>query len=178
AWFPLGAIAVLTLARGYAPGALALLAAATALSFLAGYPQPTVYMLYTWGSLLIALLLGDRASLARWGEALGAFAGGVGLGVLAAGVQLMPALELVRNGVHVDLSPEAMASMTPALGILRSAVADGPFTWGVTALALGALAGLSRRHRTLGWWALAMTAITVVFALGRLTPLFELYRRL
>jgi hypothetical protein len=178
AWFPLGALAVLTLAYECAPGAVALLATVTALSFLAGYPQPTVYLLYTWGSLLIALLLGARATLARWAGALGAFAGGVALGVLAAGVQLVPALELVRNGVHVDLSPEAMALVTPALGVLRSAVADGPFAWGVTALALGALAGLSRRHRTLGWWALAMTAITVVFALGRLTPFFELYRRL
>ncbi len=178
AWLPLGGLAVLTLAREPTPGAIALLAATTALSFLAGYPQPTVYMLYTWGSLLVALLLGAGAARARWARALGAFAAAVGLGVLAAGVQVAPALELVRNGVHVDLSREAMAPVTPAVVILRTAVADGPFAWGVTALALGAAACLTRRHRTLGWWAVAMTAITVVFALGPHTPVFELYRRL
>jgi hypothetical protein len=177
-WLPLGALAVLGLARAVTPGAVALLAASTALSFLAGYPQPTVYLLYTWGSLLVALLLGERAAPARWVASLSAFAAGIAIGVLGAGVQLAPALELVRNGVHADLSPEAMAPMSPALGVLRSAVAGGPFSWGVLALALGAAAGLSRRHRTLGVWALAMTLITVVFALGRLTPLFELYRSL
>src|SRR5262245_27610156 len=71
-----------------------------------------------------------------------------------------------------------MASVRPAVGVLRSMVADGPFAWGVVALALAAVAGGSRRHRTLGWWALVMTAVTVVFALGTLTPFFALYRRL
>ncbi len=178
AWLPLGGLAVLTLARECTPGAVALLAAATALSFLAGYPQPTVYMLYTWGSLLVALLLGARATPARWAGALGASAAAVGLGVLAAGMQMAPALELVRNGLHVDLSPEAMVPLSPAPFIVHTAVADGVFAWGVTALALGAAACLTRRHRTLGWWAVAMTAITVVFALGPQTRLFELYRRL
>ena len=177
-WFPLGAIAVLGLAREFMPGAVALLAASTALSFLAGYPQPTVYFLYTWGSLLIASLLGSHAGLTRWVASLSAFAGGVGLGVLGAGIQLVPALDLVRNGVHTGLSPEAMAPFSPAVGVLRSAVAGGPFSWGVAALVLGVLACFSRRHRTLGWWAVAMTVTTVVFALGRLTPFFEVYRHL
>jgi hypothetical protein len=62
-WLPVGAIAIVDLVRAPGGRSIALLAAATGLSFLAGYPQPTVYVVYTWGSLFLALLIpGGRRS--------------------------------------------------------------------------------------------------------------------
>ena len=178
AWLPVGALAVLELAHGRIAWGAALLATATAASFLAGYPQPTSYMLYVWASLVVAASVAPGRR--RWRTA-GGFAGAVAIGAMAAGIQLLPALELVRDGAHRQLSPEAMSpfGLSPAAVLLAtSMIAGSNFAWGVTALALGATALAARRHRALAWWALVMTALTVLVALGDRTPLFQLYRAL
>jgi hypothetical protein len=181
AWLPLGALGVWELAGERPAGGMALLATATAMSFLAGYPQPTAYMLYTWATLVVAALIAARAVPARSVATAARFAGAVGTGTLAAGVQLLPALELVRDGAHRAISTEAMSpfGLSPAAAILASsAIAGSAFSWGVTALGLAAIAVLNRRARTLAVWALVMTAATMVLSLGDTTPLGRVYRAL
>ena len=177
-WLPLGMLAVLELVRAPGPGWIAILGGATALSFLAGYPQPTVYILYLWATLLAALLVGTRAGAGQWLSRGGAFGAALGLGALAAAAQLAPALELVGVSGHRELAPEAMFpfGVSPARFILTlGAIGGEPFAEGVTALALGAVALLTRRHRTLAWWAITLCALTATFALGAQTPLFRFY---
>lgn len=177
AWLPVGALAVWWLADGALRRGAALLATAAAMSFLAGYPQPTTYMLVAWGTLAVAAAV--TTGTPRWPLVFGACVGALGLGAAAAGAQLVPGLELVWDGAHGNLSPEAMApyGLSPAAEILtRSAIAGSAFSWGVTALALALTAAVAEQRRALAWWAIGMTGLTIVFALGDRTPLFPLYR--
>jgi hypothetical protein len=182
AWLPLGALAVLELTRRPALGPVVLIAVATALSFLAGYPQPSTYMLVAWGTLVVALLVGARARPAAWLRAGVLFAAAVTLGTVAAAAQLAPGLELLRHSGHRDLTPEAMAPygpLSPAVGILTTASITGsPFAFGVTALALVAVAPFTRRQRTLAWWTLGLAIFGAIVALGPVTPLFRVYQAL
>jgi hypothetical protein len=181
AWLPLGALAVWWLAERRTAAGMALLATSAAMSSLAGYPQPTVYMVYTWTTLVVTSLVATRAAASRWIATGAAFVGALTLGALAAGVQLLPALELLRDGTHRAISPEAMSpfGISPAAAILASsAIAGSAFSWGVTALALATTALLHPRARALAGWALVMTTVTVVFALGDQTPLVHVYRAL
>ncbi len=180
-WIPVGAIAVLALARGAGAGAVAMLAASTGLSFLGGYPQPTIYAFYTWGTLLLVLLLQDGAPLRRWLTSGALFAGGVTLGALAAAAQLAPTYELVQSGRHLALPVEVLSpfgTLSPAMLILGGALAGGPFTYGVTALALAATALLTPRRRAIALWAVGMSVLTALLALGPNGPIFWLYQRL
>src|SRR6185436_3118562 len=63
AWLPLGCVAVLDLVQAHEHGHMrsavragAVLALAAGMSCLAGYPQSTVFLLYAWTSLFVALL--------------------------------------------------------------------------------------------------------------------------
>jgi hypothetical protein len=170
AWMPLGAVAVLDLGTPRIRRGAALLAIATAMSLLAGYPQPTTYMLGVWASLLVV------ARPSPTGVA--AFAGALALGALAAGVQLAPAIELLHDGAHRALTPEAMApfGISPAEILLATqSLAGGVFAWGAAALALG-VAATAARPRRLAWWALAVALGSALLAMGDRTPLFALYR--
>jgi hypothetical protein len=179
AWLPLGALGVWWLAEGHTPAGMALLATSAAMSLLAGYPQPTTYMLYVWASLLVAALIANPAP--RWAVGGAAFAGALVIGACAAAAQLLPAVELVSDGAHRNISPEAMSpfGISPAAAILASSVIAGSaFSWGITALTLAAAAPLHRRARALAVWALVMTAVTVLFSMGDRTPLVHVYRAL
>jgi hypothetical protein len=177
---PVGALGVWLLGGGTPLAGAALLAAATALSLLAGYPQPTAYMLCGWAALLPAALVAQDVPPRRWPARAAACLAAVALGGAAAGIQLAPALELFVDGAHRDLSPEAMApfgAVSPALFTLAyGAIAGGWFAWGAPALALAAAAPMGRRHRALAWWAAVVTVLTVVVSLGNRTPFFDLYR--
>jgi hypothetical protein len=182
AWLPVGAYAVLGLARGPTLGSATLLAVATALSLLAGYPQPTVYMVYAWGTLVVTVLAATRATPGRWVSSGLAFCGALAIGGLAAAIQLVPTVELVREGVHGSLSVEAMSpfgAVSPAWHILTSGtIAGGPFACGVAALALVAAAPFTRRSRALAGWAIGLGMLTATLALGPHGPLYGLYRML
>jgi hypothetical protein len=185
AWLPVGAIACIELVRRPRRGAVALLAVATGMSLLAGYPQPTVYAVYTWATLWVALVLDarpDRRTLVR--SAVG-FSAAVALGALLAGVQLLPAVELTRLATRApqELEERAMfpisATFTPALIPLRfGAIVGMPSSWGVAALALVPAALFAARRRAIAWWAVALAAVTALVAIGDLTPLYAVYRRL
>ena len=53
AWLPLGCLAISDLAAGRRCRGASVLALATGMSWLAGYPQTTVYVVYTWASLVL-----------------------------------------------------------------------------------------------------------------------------
>ena len=94
-WLPLAALGVLELANGSRLRGSALVATSVAASYLAGYPQPTTYMVYVLPTLLGAALFGEHATLRRWIVSVGLLGIAIGLGALAAAIQLLPALELV-----------------------------------------------------------------------------------
>src|SRR5262249_29763949 len=133
-WLPLAALGTLDLARGDGLRGATLVAAAVGTSLLAGYPQVTVYTVYLLPTLLGAALLAERAPARRWIADGAALAAALALAVCAAAVQLLPSLELVGEGTHRHLSPQAMAlALSPAAAFLASsAIAGGPFSFGVT----------------------------------------------
>jgi hypothetical protein len=145
AWLPLGALGVWWLAEGRTAAGMALLATSAAMSFLAGYPQPTTYMLYVWATLVVAALVAVRAPGSRWLATGAAFAGALALGGLAAGIQLAPTLELVADGAHREISTEAMSpfGISPRGDPRRRAIAGSAFSWGVTALGLATVASFT-----------------------------------
>jgi hypothetical protein len=179
-WLPLALLGVLDVAeRRFRRGA-AIVATAVGMSWLAGYPQPTTYMIYTLPTLLATVLLADRAAVRRWAACLAVLGGAVALGTLAAAIQFFPAAELVRESVHRDLSPGARGTfLLPGAAILvYYAIAGASFSWGATPLALAAIAPFNARRRALAWWAVGMSILTVLVALGDRTPIFHLYRAL
>jgi hypothetical protein len=182
AWLPVGAVAIVDLARTPSRRAMALLAVATAASFLAGYPQPTVYVVYAWASLLLALLIAERPTARGAGIRVAAFGGALALGSAVAAIQILPALELIGVGVRAaggldDKTMFPVSSMlTPAHAMIgRLSIAGSPFAFGVIVLALAPAAVLARGRRVVGWWAILLTLLAAAFSLGRYTPLFDLY---
>jgi len=181
-WLPVGAVALVGLARGRGRRSMALLAAATAMSFLAGYPQPTVYIVYAWGTLFVALLIHERPTVRDVAARSAGFAAALTLGAMVAAVQLLPALELMTSGTRAaeGLTDRTMFPVapwvTPATSVLwRQTIAGTPYALGVMALALVPAAMLAPGRHVIGWWALGVTALSAAWALGRLTPLFDVY---
>ena len=182
AWLPLGCLAISDLAAGRRCRGASLLALATGMSWLAGYPQTTIYVVYTWASLVLAMLIGERSTV-RQKVALGAaFAGAIALGGVVAAVQLVPGLEHALVGVRgtSGLDVQRMgAAISPAGGMLfQGAIAGSPFAYGVAALATGCAAILHRRARVAAVWAIVLAVVSAAFSLGTRTPLFALYQRL
>jgi len=148
------------------------------LALLPGYPQ-TVLFAYQ----LIALrVLWEFATarVARPARVLGALAVGLGLPVLLAAVQILPAVEVARLSARP--SALSLAEMSP-LGFLgwkafrmqlglRSAV-QTPFILVPCLVAAAALVGGSRRRIAL-FYLLAGT-VYLLLAFGPNTPLFALY---
>jgi hypothetical protein len=187
AWLPLGALATLRLVDGDRRRGVALLALATGASFLAGYPQHTIYLLYGWATLLPALLLGARLPARQWPVAGAAFAAAVLLGVLLASVQLFPAAELARLGTRTmrALTPTQMLSLGAAgmanfgAGFMSGeAIAGSHLSFGVVGLSVLSTAFLRPGPSVLAVWALLLGALTAVLATGPLTRLFSLYTAL
>jgi hypothetical protein len=185
AWLPLGCIAVLDLASGVERGrarealrAGALLALAVAASCLAGYPQVTVLLGYAWGALLLAQLFAARAPLAGWLASSAVFGGALALGALVSLVQLLPSFELSRAATRTteQMSVAMMYPMgNPTLAILAGAISGARRSFGVVGLSLLPAALLARPNRPLALWALALGALAFGFALGPITPVFDLY---
>jgi hypothetical protein len=101
-WLPLGLYAIERYLASRRRAYLLVLAAAVALSFLAGFPQTAVINAYAWALYAVggaaALARRDGAAPAVRGAGLLALFGF--LGVAAAGVQIVPTLELAREAGH------------------------------------------------------------------------------
>ncbi len=188
AWLFAGAAAVWALARHPRPLSILLVAACSAASILAGYVQYTTYSILAWAGLLGAFLLAERASRAAWLRAGGGFAVAGGLGALIAAAQLLPAHELAGQATR-GLGPLARAevySFGPPGSTIRAAlerlfVIDGgdlALSVGVVSLLLVPLGIVLPGRRRLAIAAVAIGLAALLVALGPLTPLFELQRRL
>lgn len=187
AWLPVGCLGILDVARGGGARPALVLAIAAAASWLCGYPQPTVFVIYAWASLLPALLLGDRAGRARWLAAVGAFAGALVLGTCVAGIQLLPGFELTLAGTRSgqQLNPNTMFPLggyilgNPGLLVLRhEGIVGSQHSFGILALSLAPAALTGRRQRTLALWALVLGLLSLAFTLGPVTPLWDLLVKL
>jgi hypothetical protein len=177
AWLPLGCLAVLRLSHERSARAAGLLAVTTAASWLAGGLQATVYLFYAWAALLVALLAGDRSPARQRLASAMLFAAALGLGSLAAAVQLAPSLEMAGEGTRAGRLDEShlYPFPNPGFGLLHLAVAGHQVSFGIVGLSLVPAALLATRHRLLGWWAAGLGSAALVLALGPVTPLFEAY---
>jgi hypothetical protein len=181
AWLPFGGLAVLALTDGRpARGAIGL-ALASAMSWLAGSPQATVFSCYAWAALLVARLAVARPPAAAWARAIGGFVGGLAGGVLLGAVALLPALELAAQGVRrpSTLGTDLMFPIgaPPPHRVWSLWLGTGSRTLLLAALGLAPLAFLARSP-ALALWGAGVAGLAALFALGPATPLFDLYRAL
>lgn len=191
AWIAVGFIGVLAAARGRPIHGASWIALAAGMSLLAGFPQSSVYSAYAWGVGAIGLGLAAQPGWRRPALASAAVFGGVGLGALIAMVVLLPALDLsaigsrTRGVLSIELMLpygrvgfETLAEAWRFISVSRPAAPDllGPF--GVVGLALAALGLWPGPSRRVGIVMLCIAALSLAFALGPATPLFDVLIRL
>lgn len=184
AWLPVGALGVVAIASGRLAGGVAMLGGALGLSFLAGYPQPTVYCLYAWATLLAALVARRPRA---WVGAGAAFVAAVAAGALLAAAQLLPTQELSALGLRqtrglevgqmYPLGAPTLVSRQLWSTFVGSGLGGDLASFGVAGAALVVLAPLARA-RTVAWWALVLGTCTLLFGLGETTPFFRAALRL
>ncbi|MCH2187673.1 YfhO family protein [Myxococcota bacterium] len=190
AWLALGLWAVFEVAQGRRDLGIILLALATGMSLLAGFPQLTVYSAYAWGFMLLALIVQARTSLRKWPPALLGGLAGIALGCLLAAVQIFPALELVAIGGR-ERGVLSLSMMFPfgfvegdlfrAFTFAHLSRPSMPGVWldfGIVGLLLLPIAFLRKPYRGLALGFLALGTLSLAFALGPATPLFDLYLKL
>ncbi len=182
AWIGVGALGAIEVAERRHARAIATLGAATTLSLLAGYPQLTLYLVYTWGSLWLVWTLAHERSPAALLAGGGAFAAALAAGTFAAAAQLLPTVELFRAASRgpTALPTEAISPLgNSAADLLANAPVVGrPASFTVVLLVLAGVATVRGRHRTLGWWALGTVLLAALFSLGTTMPWFRFVQML
>jgi membrane protein YfhO len=177
AWLPLGCIAVYDLATAPGPRPAALAATALGMSWLAGGPQATVFLLYAWGTLFVVLVVasGRRSRL----PAVVGMTAAIVLGTLAGMAALLPARELAAEGVRATTTLEA--------GRMFPAGVGAPDVWSVVAIggragfpalawALAPLAALAHGRRAVAAWCAGTIATTALITTGPVHPwIFAVY---
>jgi hypothetical protein len=183
AWLPLGCLGVLLLTDGEVRRGIVVLALATGMTLLAGYPQHTVFLLYAWGTLLAFCLVASRTPR-RWLGWSAGFVAAIALGAALAAAQMLPTHELGAYSVR-QTGALSVQQMYPIVGPwlvlkqLRDASIGGhPLSFGIVGLALLTIAPFVRARRTVVWWALAFGAATLGYAAGPATRFFEIAYRL
>lgn len=185
AWLTPGAVAVSGLVHSRNLGWAGLLALSLGLSLLAGYPQYTVYACYTWGALLLLLLLDETPSQPRaWVTTCGWFGVAIATGALLASLQLLASFELTSESSR-SLEGRSFEAMFPAgwpensirhsIGWWVSTATDRRFPpFGLSVLFLFPFALFHPRRRlVLGLFALLLVVFGI--AIGPASPLFDLY---
>ena len=189
AWLAPGCLAVAVLAEGRGRAGAVGLGFVAAMSLLAGHPQTSAYCIYAWAALLPGLLLTRRAAPALWVKAGALFGAAIALGAAIAAVQLLPALELTRQGTRT-LEPLGLRNQLPygffqdpwkMLQLTLHGRHPGrvlPLWLGALGLAVLPAAFLVRRRRPVACVTLALGLLALAFALGPATPLFDVYQNL
>lgn len=183
AWLPLALWAARRLARRGDARSMAWLAAALALSVLAGHPQTYTFIFY-----LTAIFFGYCAWRERltWRRAGVGFVGGFGLAVLLSAVQLIPSFEFARLSTRGDLPYVVAGTGFPLSDIVQVIVPNAishfnPLYVGILPLALAAFAiGASTLRRRGGdkaaldvpFW-LAVAVLGVLISFGNNLALFD-----
>lgn len=176
AWLVPGCLGVLAACEGRRRAALLWLGLAMGMSSLAGHPQSTTYCVALWLGLLVGLLVERRAPLRHALGAAGSVAAGILLGIAIAAAQLLPALELAREGTR-SLGGLSLLHMFPLGAPTLESILPDAASIGFVALASLPCALLgARRGIALVW--IALGGLTLAFALGPATPLFAITQRL
>jgi hypothetical protein len=177
AWLPLALWAARRLARRGDARSLAWLAAALALSVLAGHPQTYTFIFY-----LTAIYFVYRAWCERltWRKASVGFVGGFGLAVLLSAVQLIPSFEFARLSTRGDLPYVVAGTGFPLSDIVQMIIPNAishfnPLYVGILPLVLTVFAiGMSTLRRTgdVPFW-LAVAVLGVLISFGSNFALFD-----
>ncbi len=178
-WLPLGCIAVIALCEGCGLRAGCLLAFSVAMTLLAGHVQVAGYLLWAWGTLLCAMLIGGRRARAGFVPILSQFGAALMLGAGIAAVQLLPSFELTLSGTREMGTVPVLQVLTMGTGGFRSladAISRSQFSSGIVALALVPAALLSGRYRALSLWAAGLGIATFALASVSSEAGVELYR--
>lgn len=178
-WLPLGCIAIIALCRGGGVRASCLLAFAVAMTLLAGHVQVSGYLLWAWGTLLCAMLIGGRCAAPKAAVVLTQFCVALVLGAGIAAVQLLPSFELTLGGTRDIGALPVSQVLTMGVGGFRSiadAISGSQFSSGVVALALVPAALSSGRYRALSLWAVGLGIATFALASISTEAGVELYR--
>jgi hypothetical protein len=178
-WLPLGCIAVIALCGGGGLRAGCLLAFAVAMTLLAGHVQVAGYLLWAWGTLLCAMLIGGRSSRAACIRILTQFGIALVLGAGIAAVQLFPSFELTLGGTReMGVLPvsQVLAMGTGGFRSIVDAISASQFSSGVVALALVPAALLSGRYRAFSLWAAGLGIAAFALASISSEAGVELYR--
>jgi hypothetical protein len=178
-WLPLGCIAVISLRDGSGLRAGCLLAFSVAMTLLAGHVQVAGYLLWAWGTLLLAMLLGRRSTEVRVAATLTRFGVALLVGAGIAAVQLLPSFELTLGGTREMGSLPVTQVLTMGAGGFRSiadAISLSQFSSGIVALALVPAALLSGRYRAFSLWAAGFGIATFALASISSEAGVELYR--
>lgn len=183
AWIIPGVLAAVALARGGSTRFVALLGLSTGASLLAGYPQYTVYSVYSWALIFGIVLVIERPPLATWLRAGTGFAAGIVLGALVAAVVLIPTFELSLDGTR-SLAPISKREMWVGTALtfelsFGSLITARPTPLGVSPLLLGALlipfGFFERRNRALAVALLVLGSLAAMVPMGTHTPVYKLY---
>ena len=182
AWLPLGAVGIVGIVRRGDLRSALCVALCTGMSLLAGYPQVTVYTVYSWGALLAILSLLDRRDARHWLRGSALLGLGLCLGAALAAAQLLPTWELTAQGTRsaevltrAEQFPMKWHGSGP-WGILRTLKAPFPqlaFSFGWVAIAALVTAFFAKAHRALALACLGMAVVVALFAMGPVTPVFD-----
>jgi len=177
AWLPLGCLAVHGLVQEGGRRWAALLGVTLGMSWLAGGPQATTFLVYGWASLLLVLLVTTPPR--RCIRAGVTFSVALGLGTLAAMIQLLPARELAGVGARAaaPLDTRSMFSFgLTGASVWTLAMPGGMAGFTLLGWALASFSLAARRHRPVVGWCLVLGGLTLLFAGGPRYPTFALYR--
>ncbi len=166
-WLPLALWAARRLAARGDARSMVVLAAALALSVLAGHPQTYTYIFY-----LVAIYFVYRARREQvsWGRTIVRLAGAIGLALMLSAIQLVPSLEYMRLSTRAELSFTQAATGLPLADLLQVFVANvvshfNPLYIGWLPLACAALAiAVYRKNSdTLFWSLIALAGVLISF---------------
>jgi Bacterial membrane protein YfhO len=184
-WVP---VVILGLDQAYrlrSPRWAALMGAGLCVQIFAGHPQIVYYTGLVAAAWLVGLLLGDlRTDLAGCLRGLAVVGLGAAAGLLLAGVQFLPTLELSRQslrsgGVGIE---QAGAGPLRSWALFQQFFGDYAHgtnsEWaaclGIVALGLAVLGVFARRREPLTWTLAGVSLLAVLLSFGYPTPQFNL----
>ncbi len=176
-WVPLVILGVDQAHRLRSPRWAAVLAAGLCVQLFAGHPQVVYYTVLIAAAWLAGLMLGEgRRDPVGSLRGLAAVGLGVVVGLLLAGVQLLPTLELSRQSLRsggVGIA-EAGAGPVPAKVLLQQLFGDyvhgTTSEWaayvGIITIAVALVGAVARRREPLTWALLGVSLLAVLLARG------------
>ena len=190
-WIPLLLGLAERCVQRHTPRAALLMIPLAAMQWLAGFPQIALYTALATHVYLGVRICSEDEPWAQRGALLAAWSCATALAMLLAAPQLLPTYELSHYSIRAAGAPEALAgekSLFPAAILtlvlpswrtffFNAGLGIGMYI-GILPAVLAATSIVTRPRRPWFYALLAMTATTLILALGQYNPLFPLLRRL